>query len=116
MESVPLIILVGGGALAERVCAELTLTAGHAVRVLWPLEVERRSAFTHEGSSVVPLAPDTDAALVAAGIFEAASILLLSKDDELNLAVALRARMLNPAVRVVLRQFNGRRRGQNRGR
>ncbi|MGP6191490.1 MAG: NAD-binding protein [Vulcanimicrobiaceae bacterium] len=106
MESGPLIILVGGGALAERVCAELTLTTGHAVRVLWPLEPERRSAFTHEGSSVIPLAPDTDQSLVAAGIHEAASILLLSKDDGLNLAVALRARMLNPNVRVVLRQFN----------
>jgi hypothetical protein len=35
----------------------------------------------------------------------AVAILTLSSDDERNLSIALRARMLNPHIRVVLRQF-----------
>ena len=88
MDSSPLILVVGGDALTERVCAELTATTGHDVRVVWPVS-------THP-----------DEALKAAGVTRAASILALSSDDALNLAVALRARMLNRGIRVVLRQFN----------
>lgn len=88
MNSSPLILVVGGDALTERVCAELTATAGHDVRVVWPVS-------TH---------PDDE--LKAAGVLGAASILALSSDDALNLAVALRARMLNRAIRIVLRQYN----------
>jgi len=86
MERVPLILVVGGDALAERVRAELASTAGHDVRVVWPVSV------------------DSDDELVAAGVETAASILVLSSSDELNLAVAVRARMRNRAIRVVLRQ------------
>jgi Trk K+ transport system NAD-binding subunit len=88
MESRPLILVVGGDALTERVCAELTATAGHEVHVVWPVSTR------------------PDDALKAAGVERAASILTLSNDDALNLAVALRARMLNRTIRVVLRQFN----------
>jgi Trk K+ transport system NAD-binding subunit len=88
MERVPLILIVGGDVLAERVRAELASTAGHEVRVVWPVSTDR------------------DDELVAAGVDEAASILALSGSDELNLAVAVRARMRNRAIRVVLRQFD----------
>ena len=84
----PLILIVGGDALSERVYAELTATTGHDVRVVWPVSMH------------------PDEALKAAGVADATSILTLSSDDELNLAVALRARMINRAIRVVLRQFN----------
>jgi Trk K+ transport system NAD-binding subunit len=88
MDASPLILVVGGDALTERVCAELTATTGHDVRVVWPVS-------THP-----------DEALKAAGVARAASILALSSDDALNLAVALRARVLNRGIRVVLRQYN----------
>ncbi len=88
MSANPLILVVGGDTLTERVCAELTSTAGHDVRVVWPVS------------------PDSDDALKAAEVERATSILTLSSDDGLNLAVALRARMLNRKIRVVLRQFN----------
>jgi voltage-gated potassium channel Kch len=88
MEARPLILVVGGDALSDRVCMELTATAGHEVNVVWPVS-------THP-----------DEALKAAGIERATAILTLASDDALNLAVALRARMLNRAIRVVLRQFN----------
>lgn len=88
MEGHPLILVVGGDALTERVCAELRATAGHEARVVWPIS------------------PQSDAELLAAGVERATSILTLSNDDGLNLAVALRARILNRRIRVVIRQFN----------
>jgi Trk K+ transport system NAD-binding subunit len=88
MAGIPLILVVGGDTLTQRVCSELSSTVGHEVRVLWPLSAE------------------ADDELLAAGVTRAVSILTLSGDDALNLAIALRARMLNPEIRVVLRQFN----------
>jgi voltage-gated potassium channel Kch len=114
----PLIILVGEDRLTERVCAELTATTGHDVRVMWLMSDERQEAFRSLGASVTPLAPADDLALVAAGVTNAASILTLSPDDGLNLSVALRARVLNPKLRLVLRQFDpvlGRKLEQNLG-
>jgi Trk K+ transport system NAD-binding subunit len=102
----PLIVLVGGGALAERVCAELTLTTRCTIHVLWPLEADRRAAFTGRAVAVFALPPNMDESLVVARVQEASSILVLAKDDGLNLAIALRARMLNPKIRIVLRQLN----------
>lgn len=90
MEQTPLILVVGGDALTGRVYSELTSTMGHEVKLVWPIT------------------EDCDDELQAAGVRRAASILTLSSDDGLNLAVALRARMLNPRIRVVLRQFNPR--------
>jgi len=84
----PLILVVGGDALTERVFAELTATTGHEVRIVWPISAH------------------PDEALKAAGVDVAASLLALASDDALNLVIALRARMLNRNIRIVLRQFN----------
>ncbi len=86
MHATPLILLVGGDRLTDQVCAELTATTGHDVRVVWPVE------------------PDSEKALLEAGVADAISILTLSPDDGLNLSVALHARLLNPKIRLVLRQ------------
>jgi len=86
MDEAPLILVVGCDALTERVRAELSSTSGHEVRAVWPVSI------------------DSEDALLAAGVKQAASILTLATDDGLNLAVALRARMLNPSIRVVMRQ------------
>jgi Trk K+ transport system NAD-binding subunit len=88
MNVAPLILVVGGDALTERVCAELTATTGHEVRVVWPISAH------------------PDEALKAAGVDVATSLLALAGDDALNLVVALRARVLNRKIRIVLRQFN----------
>lgn len=74
--------------MTERVCAELTATTGHKVRVVWPISAH------------------PDEALKAAGVDVAASLLALASDDALNLVIALRARVLNRKIRIVLRQFN----------
>ena len=106
MHTSPLILLVGEDRLTEQVCAELTATTGHRVRVVWALDSERQDVFRKLGASVTALASDTDEGLLKAGIREAASILTLSPDDGLNLSVALRARVLNPDIRLVLRLFD----------
>jgi Trk K+ transport system NAD-binding subunit len=106
MRTVPLILLVGHDRLAEQVCAELTATMGHEVRVVWSLDGARQDVFRKLGASVTSQAPGSDEALIEAGVREASSILTLSPDDGLNLSVALRARMLNPSIRIVLRQFD----------
>jgi len=104
MHATPLILIVGGDRLTEQVCAELTATTGHQVRIVWTLDGARQTTFRSMGASVTPVAPDSDAALREAGVADAASILTLSPDDGLNLSVALRARLLNPKIRLVLRQ------------
>jgi Trk K+ transport system NAD-binding subunit len=83
----PAILIVGDDLLAERVCAELGAAGGTRVRLLASINA------------------DDDDALVEAGVATAVAILTLSGDDERNLSIALRARMLNPHIRVVLRQF-----------
>lgn len=80
-----MIIVVGGDDLASRICDELRATRGHEVTVLWPAD---------------------DAALREAGVAEAICIIPVSGDDRLNLQIALKAREINPAIRIVLRQFN----------
>lgn len=83
----PAILIVGDDVLAERVCVELDAAGGTRVRIVPPKDA------------------DSDEVLLEAGVAGAVAILTLSGDDERNLSVALRARMLNPNIRVVLRQF-----------
>ncbi|WP_369361107.1 NAD-binding protein [Streptomyces sp. cg2] len=47
-----------------------------------------------------------DAALVEAGVVEAGALALVHDDDELNIHAALRARRLNPRLRLVIRLYN----------
>ncbi len=106
MRALPLIIIVGADDLALRVCEELCATQGHEVLLLSdddPAVAERaRTA----GATFVGLPPNEYESLRAAGILEATSIMPVSPDDRLNLQVALKARDLNPDIRIVLRQFN----------
>ena len=102
----PLLLVVGDDALVERVCAELIATAGHRVRVAWSLDEKRDKAFRALGIESVAFDPNSDESLIAAGVMTATSLLALSGDDGLNLSIGLRARDLNPKIRIVLRQFN----------
>jgi Trk K+ transport system NAD-binding subunit len=100
-----MIIIVGDDTLVERVCVELAAAGGTEVRVVWPMSPDRRETLQRVGVAVTARDPDSDEALLEAGVAQAVSILTLCGNDEQNLAVALRARMLNPRIRVVLRQF-----------
>jgi Trk K+ transport system NAD-binding subunit len=60
---------------------------------------ERDIAIIHDDAS-------RESALEAAGVRRAASIVLCIQDDATNLKIALKARSLNPGIRVVIRIFD----------
>ena len=97
---------MGGDAFAIRVCEELLLTQGHRVTLLWVHDPELGAKLDRLGCEYLPHGPNDHDALRLAGVAEAVSIMTLSDDDRLNLQVALKARDLNPSIRVVIRQFN----------
>ncbi len=101
-----MMIIVGGDALALSTARELCLVPGYRVVVLWPEDAEFARAAAAVGAVFVTGRPDSRDGLEAAGVTEAISILALSRDDQLNLQAALRARDANPRIRIVLRQFN----------
>jgi Trk K+ transport system NAD-binding subunit len=107
---------VGGDELALRVTEELCATQGHRVALMWHHDPELANRVERFGAEFLGFPPNEFDTLRAAGVPEAASIMALSEDDRLNLQVALKARNLNPKIRVVLRQFNrqlGRKIAQN---
>jgi Trk K+ transport system NAD-binding subunit len=106
MRSVPLILVAGGDALAVRVCEELCATQGHRAALVWMHDHALAARLQRFGCEYVPHAPNDYDSLVVAGVGEATAIVAISDDDRLNLQVALKARDLNPGIRVVLRQFN----------
>jgi Trk K+ transport system NAD-binding subunit len=100
------IIVVGGDPLALRVCEELATTQGRDIVMLWPHSTELAERIQGCGARFIGREPDDDESLRRAGVLEAAAILILTGDDRITLHVALKARDLNPSIRIVLRQFN----------
>lgn len=98
--------MVGANDLAVRVCEELCSTRGHDVVVMWDRDERTAEQVRAIGAEYAALEPNEYASLEAVGIREAACIMPVSEDDRLNLQVALKARDLNPQIRIVLRQFN----------
>jgi Trk K+ transport system NAD-binding subunit len=107
MSDEPLILVVGGDALAVRVCEELCSTRGHRVALVWPHDHEIAKRIEQiEFCQYLPFAPNDYDGLREVGVMDALSIMALADDDRINLQVALKARDMNPKIRVVLRQFN----------
>ena len=106
MGDIPLILVVGGDALAVRVCEELCSTQGHRVALVWPHDHELQKQLERINCEYLPFAPNDYEALRQAGVPEALSLMALAEDDRVNLQVALKARDINPKIRIVLRQFN----------
>ena len=104
----PVIIVVGGDALALGTAQELCVLQGHHVVVLWRRDPDFARAVETVGAVFIAGQPDTPETLAQAGVARAITILALSGDDQLNLHAALLARDANPGIRIVLRQFNRR--------
>ena len=100
------VIILGGDALALRVCEELRSIAGREVTVLWTPDDALVAQVERCGARFAGRASDDDESLRRAGVMQATALLALTPDDHLNLQMALRARDLNPALRLVLRQYN----------
>ena len=103
----PVMIVVGGGAIALSTAQELCELQGHHVVVLWRRDPDFARAVEGIGAVFISAArPDSLEGLDRAGVRHAITILALSPDDQLNLHAALLARDANPGIRIVLRQFN----------
>ena len=103
----PVMIVVGGGAIALSTAQELCALQGHRVVVLWRRDSDFARAVEDVGAVFITAArPDSSEGLDRAGVRQAITILALSPDDQLNLHAALLARDANPRIRIVLRQFN----------
>ncbi|SCK34785.1 Voltage-gated potassium channel Kch [Streptomyces sp. WMMB 322] len=107
-------VVCGDNALAQRVTRELATVYRQHVTVVLPslrggshgpqiAELTGRRGLSVE--TVEAKVPDDDA-LLRAGIERAGALALTSGDDQLNIYIALRARRLNPRVRLVIRMFN----------
>src|SRR4051794_8843320 len=105
-EKTLLMIIVGGDALALSTARELCQLRDRRIVVLWPEDAEFARAVEGVGAAFVVGRPDSRDGLEMAGVADAVTILALSRDDQLNLQAALRARDANPNIRIVLRQFN----------
>src|ERR1700730_13847545 len=101
-----LMVIVGGDSLVSSTAREPCQLRGRRVAVRWPRGREFARAVEGVGADFVAGRPDSRDGLEMAGVAEAVSILALSRDDQLNLQAALRARDANPRIRIVLRQFN----------
>src|SRR5438045_8127286 len=101
-----LLIIIGGDALALNTAREICARPGNRVNVLWQDDSEFEQAVEEIGARFISGRLESRESLERAGVREAGTILALSRDDQLNLQTALRARDTNPSIRIVLRQFN----------
>lgn len=100
------VILIGLGHLGFRVVKHLhDLERDVAVIELAP---KPDLAATVRAMNVPVIEDDgsREAALLAAGVLKAHSIMLCTQDDSLNLKMALKARSLNPKIEVIIRIFD----------
>ncbi|MDF9816698.1 Trk K+ transport system NAD-binding subunit [Streptomyces sp. SPB162] len=106
-------VVCGDDALAYRLVHELSGVYGTHVTALVP-SLERNHAPRIAELGLLPgvsltvleaLDPD-EATLRAAGVDRAVAVALTYEDDQTNIHAALRARRLNPDVRLVIRMFN----------
>jgi Trk K+ transport system NAD-binding subunit len=106
-------VVCGDNALTLRLTYELASVYGQHVTVLLP------SLWGDHGPRIAELAQDShlsvrvieardpgDDALQEAGIATATALALTSGDDQRNIHIALRARRINPELRLVIRLFN----------
>lgn len=100
------IVLCGLGHLGYRVLEQL-LAAGEEVVAL---EKESQGRFVAQakanGAAVLTCDVKDDAALLAAGVERARTIIIATNSDMANVEVALDARRMNPKIKVILRLFD----------
>ncbi|MFZ5821204.1 MAG: potassium channel family protein [Chloroflexota bacterium] len=100
-------VLVGLGHLGFHIVQHLKGAMNQQVAVI---ELNPSADLTNAVQEMdVPIIHDDasrDSALEAAGVRKASSIILCIQDDAVNLKVALKARNLNPGIRVIIRIFD----------
>jgi voltage-gated potassium channel len=99
-------ILVGLGHLGYRVVEILHAMGNSLVVIELDPKSDLLSAVQKKGIPVIQDNASRQTALEAAGIVKARTLVLCSQNDALNLKIAVKARSLNPKVKVVIRIFD----------
>jgi voltage-gated potassium channel len=99
-------ILVGLGHLGFRVACSLHELEQEVVVVEANPSAEMVASIKRMGLPVIDDNASRESTLEAASIKRAKSIVLCTQNDSLNLQIALKARRLNPTIRVVIRIFD----------
>ena len=100
------VILVGLGHLGYRVALKLHETGEQIAVIEFNANTDTLSAVRELGIPVIHDDATRPAALEAANIKEASTIILASQNDAMNLQIALKARSMNPGIKVVIRIFD----------
>ncbi|MYV97166.1 NAD-binding protein, partial [Streptomyces sp. SID3343] len=107
------LVVCGDDALAQRLAYELAHVYGEHVTVLLPSvhrnhgpQIDDLARARGMSVSVVEAAEPDDDALRSAGVSGAVALALVYRDDRANIHAALRARRINPRIRLVVRLYN----------
>ncbi len=100
------VVLVGLGHLGYRVVHHLHSLEQDVVAIDIHPQPDIAASVRSLGVPVLTDDATREAALVVAGIRKARAIILCTQQDGLNLQVAMKARALNPEIRVVIRIFD----------
>ncbi len=99
-------VLVGLGHLGYRVVQQLHQMKEHVVVIEQNPSVDLITAVQNMRIPIIQDDASRPAALEHACVARARTIILCTQNDSLNLQIALKARKLNPAIRVVIRIFD----------
>jgi Trk K+ transport system NAD-binding subunit len=100
------ILLVGLGHLGYRVALKLHEVGEQLAVVEFNANADTVSAARELGIPVIHDDAVRPAALEAANVKDARTIILASQNDSMNLQIALKARSMNPNIKVVIRIFD----------
>lgn len=100
------IIVVGLGHLGFRVVQDLLQMEQDVVVIEKDPEIDLLKSAKYLGVPVLHADGKRESTLEGAGIRQAKAIILCSQNDILNLQIAVKARALNPQIRVILRIFD----------
>jgi len=100
------VILVGLGHLGYRVAVKLHEMGEQIAVIEFNADTDTLSAAQKLGIPVIHEDASRPSTLEAANIKDARTIILASQNDALNLQIALKARSMNPKIKVVIRIFD----------
>lgn len=102
------VIVLGVGHLGTRVVRSLVMMGFEVVAIDRQIEQEKRDELGRLGVPLVTGDGRMPATLETAGIRQAQSLIVCTSNDHMNLEVTMRARDLNPDIRIVVRMWEDR--------
>ena len=100
------VILVGLGHLGYRVALQMHETGEQVAAIEFKADADTLNAIRDLGIPIIHDDATRPTALEAANIKSARAIIMASQNDAMNLQIALKARSLNPDIKVIIRIFD----------